>query len=62
MTWTSKASRKYSIEISPDLFTAFAPALINIGPDGGATTFERFNDAVEKTKFYKIRAKIPLAP
>ncbi len=62
LTWTSKQSRKYSIEISPDLIAAFAPALTNIPPDGGVTNFERFNDTPASKKFYRIRAKLPLAP
>lgn len=62
LTWTSKQSRKYSIEISPDLIAAFAPAFANIPPDGGVTTFERFNDSLAAKKFYRIRAKLPLAP
>jgi len=62
LTWTSKPSRKYSIEISPDLFAAFAPFVNNIVSDLGATTFERFNDPSTAKKFYRVRAKVPLAP
>jgi hypothetical protein len=62
LTWTSKPSRKYSIEISPDLFAAFAPAVSDIAPDNGATTFERFSDPNTAKKFYKVRAAVPLVP
>lgn len=62
LTWTSKPSRKYSIEISGDLIAPFAPAFSNITPDLGATTFERYTDAAAMKKFYRIRAKLPLAP
>ena len=62
LTWTSKPSRKYSIEISPDLIVPFVPAFTNIAPDNAATTFERFSDSTTAKKFYRIRAKLPLVP
>jgi uncharacterized membrane protein len=62
LTWTSRPTRKYDLEISPDLLTAFGPAVTNIVPSSGATTFHQFNDPTAARKFYRIRAKLPLAP
>ena len=62
VTWTSKVTRKYSIEVSPDLFTAFGPVVTSIPPSGAATTLKQFNDANATKKFYRIRGKLPLAP
>jgi len=62
VTWTSKATRKYSIEISPDLIAAFAPALTNLAPGSGATTLKQFTDIFALKRFYRVRAKLPLAP
>lgn len=61
-TWTSKTTRKYSIETTGALSPPFATALSNIIPDGGVTTFRRFPDPSAVRKFYRIRAQHPLAP
>lgn len=62
VTWTSKASRWYSIEFSPDLFIAFTPKVTNILPAAGPTTLQSFVDSAGTRGFYRVRAKLPLAP
>ena len=62
LTWTSKPTRKYTIEISPDLIVAFTSALTNIAPGSGTTTLKSFNDVSALKRFYRVRAKLPLAP
>ena len=62
LTWTSKPSRKYDIEISPDLVAAFFPAIGGVIPALGATTTSQFVGSSAARRFYRVRAKLPLAP
>lgn len=65
VTWTSRPTRWYEIEASADLLTASVIVADNIAPDG-VVTFERFNDpillALPAQRFYRVRARLPLAP
>lgn len=66
LTWTSKPSRWYEIETNLDLIHPWLTAADNLVPDLGATTFERFNDpflaSIPAKRFYRVHAKLPLAP
>jgi len=65
VTWTSKATRWYEIETNADLLVAWQTAVDNLVPTG-PTTFKRFNDpflaSIPEKRFYRVRAKLPLAP
>ena len=62
LTWTSKASRRYQIESSPDFLVPFSALTGSITPAAGATTSRRFSDAVSGRGFYRVRASRPLSP
>jgi hypothetical protein len=65
LTWTSKPTRWYEIEATPSLLVAPATVADQIAP-GGVVTFDRFNDplllSIPAQRFYRVRAKLPLAP
>lgn len=65
VTWTSKPTRWYEIEANIDLLSPWLTVADSLAPDG-ASTFERFNDpllaALPGKRFYRVRAKLPLAP
>lgn len=62
LTWTSQPSRRYTIELVSDLGGTWTPQVANLAPDAGATTFSSFVDSAGTKRFYRIRAKLPLAP
>lgn len=62
LTWTSKPTRKYSIETNPDLLSLWNVSLSNIIPSTGATTALSFTDINAAIRFYRVRSKLPLAP
>lgn len=62
LAWTSKPSRRYQIETSPDLSAPFASVTGTITPASGSTTSRRISDAVSGHWFYRIKASHPLAP
>jgi hypothetical protein len=65
VTWTSKPTRWYEIETNPDLLSSWLTGADNLVPTG-ITTFKRFNDpnlaSIPDKRFYRVRAKLPLAP
>jgi hypothetical protein len=62
LTWTSKPSRKYDIEVATDLTMGFMGVVTNIVPSAGSSTAVQFNDPGALKKFYRIRARRPLTP
>ncbi|MGB8169020.1 MAG: hypothetical protein WCF18_16105 [Chthoniobacteraceae bacterium] len=62
LAWTSKPTRKYSIEINPSLVSSWSGLFSSLIPDSGTTTTVRFADAQAGKRFYRVRAKLPLAP
>ena len=62
LTWTSKPTRKYTIETNPDLVSLWNAPITDIIPSAGATTTLTFMDFPAEKGFYRVRAKLPLAP
>lgn len=62
LAWTSKPSRKYSIETNTSLLAMWDIAVSPIIPSAGATTTAQFTDIAATKRFYRVRGKLPLAP
>ncbi len=62
LTWTSQPSRWYAIETNPDLTGAWTTQVNNLLPGAGAATALSFVDSAGTKRFYRVRAKLPLAP
>ena len=62
LTWTSKPSRKYTNRDQPDLFSLWDAPLSNIVPSAAAVTTLSFTETQAGKRFYRVEAKLPLAP
>jgi len=62
LTWTSKPSRRYTIELVDELTASWMPHVSGIAPGSGATTTVSFEDSAGTKRFYRLRVKLPLAP
>lgn len=60
--WTSSPRRLYEIGSKTDLNDAFTVAFDNIAPGPGPTTTVMFADPPLESKFWRVGAKLPLAP
>jgi hypothetical protein len=62
LTWTSRSTRWYSIELNAALTNSWTVQVPSIPPGNGATTFRSFEDSSAVRQFYRVRARLPLAP
>jgi hypothetical protein len=63
LTFTSKPNRLYSIEHNTDLTGEWSASGLGLfAPDAGATSSRTFNHPAGSRRFFRIRAKLPLAP
>lgn len=61
LIWTTKPTRKYTIETNADLLSLWNTPVSNIIPSAGSTTAASFPDGPALQQFYRVRAKLPLA-
>jgi hypothetical protein len=62
VTFTTRPTRRYALELSADLKLPWTLHLDSLLPAAGATTSLSFADTPTSNRFYRIRAKLPLAP
>lgn len=62
LAWTSKPTRWYSIEAKTDLPGPWKPQVENLLPAAGGASLVSFPDSVVLQRYYRVRAKLPLAP
>jgi hypothetical protein len=61
LAWTSRPTRRYTIETKLSLLDEWEPAVTGIAPDAGETTAVTLEATAAAQRFYRIRAKRPLA-
>ena len=61
LTWNSKPTRRYAIEVNPDLVSLWATFMKNIPSPGDSITRTIKEDGADR-RFYQIRALLPLEP